>query len=124
MTVKFIPPKINPAVRVAAAVETTELLMAKKLLEASLPGVPVEQGTLYESGRVVPTEHGVAVTFGADDDGDESHAPSNHYVLRQHEDETLAHPNGGHAHWLSTAMHTSRREVATVAAVSLRKALQ
>lgn len=82
----FQPPRTNPAVALHLAVEAAEQAVADAVLDASRPLVPVDQGVLAASGRTVRTEHGVAVTYGKDDDGTKTHAPSNQYAVKQHED--------------------------------------
>jgi len=82
----------------------------KSILKPAQELAPVDTGRMRQSGRIVVHDSGnsavVNVTFGKDDDGDvgfENGAPSNQYVMRQHEDMALNHPRGGQAKFLKTA---------------------
>jgi hypothetical protein len=71
---------------------------AERILESSLPLVPVDTGLMLSSGMVEgPTVSGqeatVLIRYGG-----HGLAP---YTIRQHEDTTLNHPNGGQSHFLS-----------------------
>jgi hypothetical protein len=120
----YTPPKRNAAALMHAAVEAAEHAAAEALLDAAKQLVPVEEGVLKASGRTVRDNTGQAITFGKDDDGDETHAPSNQYAVIQEVDDTLNHPNGGQAHFLETAMHSAREAILTAGAVELKRAFE
>lgn len=124
MAVRFTyrPPVVSPAVLIHAAVEGAADAAASALLDASQPLVPVEDGVLKASGRTVRDGHGVAVTYGRDDDGSDKHAASNVYGVIVHEDLTANHPNGGTAKFLETPMHSAREAIMVAAAVEMKRA--
>lgn len=124
LVVTYTPPKRNAAVAMHAAVELAEEAAAHALLDASQPLVPVEEGVLKASGRVVRDETGQAVTYGKDDDGDGTHAPSNQYAAIQHEDLTLNHPNGGQAKFLETPMHSAHEAILAAGAAEMKRAFE
>lgn len=125
LTIRVTPPKIDARVRLTAAIPAATKAAADVLLDSSKGGVPVEEGVLKASGRVEQDGRGAYITFGRDDDGDEHHAPSNQYVLVQHEDMDLNHPNGGGPKWLELTVHDegTRAKALAEAAVVLRAAL-
>lgn len=122
ITARYVPPKVSSVARLKAGVKPATEAMAEVLLAASKDQVPVDTGALKQSGRVVPLEVGTAVTYGRDDDGDETRngRPTNDYVAIVHEDFTMNHPNGGKSHFLMDPMFTSRREILEAAAEVLR----
>jgi hypothetical protein len=124
ITFTFTPPARNPAAVLLAASELAEEQAAHALLDASQPLVPVEEGVMRASGRVVPGPVGHAVTYGSDEDGSETHAPSNVYTVRQHEDQDLHHPNGGEAKWLEKSMNGAHEAVAVAAAIEMKRAFR
>lgn len=69
---------------------------AEHVLESSLPDVPIDTGLMVSSGMVETKPDGADIRFGG-----HGLAP---YTIRQHEDVTLNHPNGGTHHWLSKAL--------------------
>lgn len=115
---RYVPPKIDARVVVAAAASAAVEAGAELIYKASQPLVPVETGTLKESGKVQMTgPHQARVSYDAvSEDG----YP---YGIRQHEDATLNHPNGGEDHFLSKPFATEGDAVLEAMAVSLRKAL-
>jgi len=118
MSWTFRPPTVEPIARLIASQKITEEAVAHELLALSQPLVPVEEGVLKASGRVVEHDGGFAVTYGLDDDGTDKHAPSNQYAVRQHEDAELHHPNGGQWKFLeqpANAEHGKLREAAMAA---------
>jgi CO/xanthine dehydrogenase Mo-binding subunit len=120
----YTPPKRNAAVAMHAAVEAAEHAAAEALLDAAQQLVPVEEGVLKASGRTVRDNTGQAITFGKDDDGDETHAPSNQYAIPQHEDGSLNHPNGGQWKFLETPMHQAHEAILVAGAVELKRAFE
>jgi hypothetical protein len=121
---RYTPPKVNVAAVIAAAAPLASHAAAEHLLEASRGLVPVEEGVLKASGRVVQDESRAVVTYGRDDDGGDGHAPSNQYVIVQHEDLALNHPNGGSAKFLEVPMNSERDTVAKIVGHELRQALR
>lgn len=118
----YTPPKLNGALLVHAAVSAAEDEAAKAWLDASQQLVPVEEGVLKASGRTMRDSTGVAVTYGKDDDDDGKHAPSNQYVVKQHEDLTLNHPHGGEGKFLEKPMHAAREAILMAGAVEMKRA--
>lgn len=121
---KYTPPKIDARVALAAAGAVGVEAAAQALLDASQPLVPVEEGILKASGRVVGEGLHRSVTYGRDDDGTEHHAPSNQYVVIQHEDGELNHPNGGEDKFLEKPMHSEHDAIAAAMALPLRKVFE
>lgn len=116
VVVRYTPPRVDPALVIAGVKEVAEHAGAEVLLAAAKQLVPEDTGALKESGIVVPSVEGAAVVFSAtnEDDGYD-------YAARQHEDETLNHPNGGQAHYLADPMQTEARAIllAMIAEVKL-----
>lgn len=111
LTVSYRPPAIDPALVIAAVKEVAEDAGAQVLLKAAKDLVPEDTGELKESGIVVPSVHGAAVQFSAVNDEDDYD-----YAGRIHEDETLNHPHGGQAHYLSDPMtHEAAAILAAIA---------
>lgn len=123
LLVSYVPPRVNAALAVHEVLGEAAKAAADVILDASQPGVPVEEGVLKASGRVVPDGISAVITYGHDNDGGADHAPSNQYAIKQHEDMTLNHPNGGGAKWLEQAMHTAGGRAIDAAAATLHKAL-
>lgn len=121
---KYTPPKIDARVALAAAGAIGVRAGAETLLAASQGLVPVEDGVLKASGRVETEGLHAAVTYGRDDDGSEHHAPSNQYVIPQHEDMEFNHPNGGEAKFLEKPMNTEHAAIAADLAAPIRKVFE
>lgn len=129
ISVTYTPPKRNALVVLAAAAELAVDAVANEVLDEAQPNVPVLDGVMKASGRVVPgdvmgglvTAH---VTYGSDDDGTATHAPSNQYVVEQHEDGDLDHPNGGNWKWLEHAMHQAAADARETIAKTIREAFE
>lgn len=120
---KYTPPAVNAVEIMLVATPAAAHAGAQLILDAAQPNVPVDQGVMKASGRVVQEGTHAAITYGRDDDGTATHAPSNQYVVKQHEDAELAHPNGGTFKWLETAMHSEGAHAAEAMAALLRDAL-
>jgi hypothetical protein len=98
--VRYIPPKINAAVRLAVAKDAIEREGARELLVRTLPHVPFDTGTLYASGDYRETINGhAAVTFSAVNEEDHYD-----YAAHVHEDMTADHPHG-ESKFLERTMH-------------------
>lgn len=121
---KYTPPRVDARVELAAAGAVAVEAAAQTLLAASQPLVPVEQGILKASGRVEVDGLHAAVTYGRDDDGTEKHAPSNQYVVPQHESLEFHHPNGGQAKFLEDPMHAEHDAIAAAMGAPLRKVFE
>jgi hypothetical protein len=78
---------------------------AKAILGVSNERIAVAEGIAQKSGRVVRDDATgtVWITYGRDDDGTATHAPSNSYIERIHEDMEMRHPHGGQARFLASA---------------------
>jgi hypothetical protein len=78
---------------------------ARGILAVSNERIPVEAAVAQKSGRVVRDDATgtVWITYGLDNDGTATHAPSNQYIERIHEDVEMKHPHGGQSHFLSSA---------------------
>jgi hypothetical protein len=111
----FEPPLIDVAKLVHGLVEIAETAGAEVLLAASQPLVPVEHGDLRDSGHVEHDGHGAAVVYSATNEAD-----GFNYAAKQHEDESLNHPNGGGAHYLSDPMRTERGGILAAMAAKVR----
>ena len=130
---RYTPPSIDALPVVHAAVEAGVELAAEHLLEAAKKVVPVESGRLQASGRVTPDGLAAVVSFGREDDADllgfDEHdraigsSPSAAYAVKQHEDLTLHHPNGGSGKYLETPMHEEAAAIAAILVASVRKAI-
>lgn len=121
---KYVPPKVNALAVLASAAPAAAQAAAQVILNASQPQVPVEEGVLKASGRTVSEGLTSYITYGRDDDGDSKHAPSNQYAVKQHEDLTLNHPNGGNGKFLEDPMHSEAPAAAMAAAMVLREAFK
>ncbi|MGW8988720.1 minor capsid protein [Streptomyces zhihengii] len=82
------------------------------VLERARAIVPLEEGTLERSGRVVQDELEGAVTFDTV------------YARRQHEELSWRHAPGRQAKYLETPMATERQVVLDLMAVGLRRWLR
>lgn len=131
---RYIPPALDAIPVVAAAAESGVLAAAEHLLTAAQKRVPVESGRLRDSGQVTPTGGAsAAVSFGREDDaeltGFDEHdrakgtSASADYAVKQHEDMTLDHPNGGSAKYLEQPMHEEAATIGELLAGSIRKAI-
>lgn len=116
-------PLIAGVAALAVAVPVALHEGAERILDASQPLVPVEEGILKASGRVEQDGITTVVTYGRDDDGDGTHAPSNQYVIPVHENLEANHPNGGQAKFLEDAASTAALDAMEAVAMSLRAAL-
>lgn len=123
MSFKYTPPAVNAVEVMLVATPLAAKAGAQLILDAAQPNVPVEQGVMKASGRIEAEGNHAVITYGRDDDGTATHAPSNQYVVKQHEDGELNHPNGGNFKWLETAMHSEGEHVAEGIAAILREAL-
>ncbi len=118
LTVRYEPPKRDARLLLAAAKPAATHAGAEVLLAASQPLVPVDTGELLASGRVVDDGESAKVVYDAV-------APDGYpYGIRQHEDLTLNHPNGGQAKFLEAPMHSHGAEVLAAEAAILRAALR
>lgn len=124
VTFTYTPPKRNAGLLVHEAANAAEDAIAAALLDASQPLVPYEEGVLKASGRTGRDALGAFVTYGRDDDGDGKHAPSNQYVLKQHEDKELHHPNGGQSDFLRTPMYAAHEAMLAAGAVEMKVAFE
>lgn len=114
---EYQPPKVNAALLLAAAKPGIEHAAAEVILAASQPLVPVDKGDLKASGRVEDSGIGAAIVYDAA-------SPEGYpYGIKQHEDLTLHHPNGGQAKFLEAPMHSEAAVVAGVLAEGVRAAL-
>lgn len=77
---------------------------ADRILEASYPFVPVETGALISSGTVIKQPEGADIRYG--------NFGAVPYAIRQHEDTTLSHPNGGEHHFLSKPLFEATGDMA------------
>lgn len=74
--------------------KAVSLDIAKTILAASQEEVPVDTGELKLSGEIIETDKGYLVKYSALTDSGYD------YAIRQHEDTSLYHPNGGKAGYL------------------------
>ncbi|HEX4432790.1 MAG TPA: hypothetical protein VHZ96_26190 [Frankiaceae bacterium] len=119
VTVRYVRPRGDALARMAAAKAAGAGAIADKLLENSQPLVPVETETLKKSGHVVELEGGKrAVVYDAVSEED-----GYPYGIKQHEDATLHHPNGGEDHFLSKPMEGHDGEYLAEAAEAMRPLL-
>lgn len=123
--VEYTPPAGDMLAMVAAACELGVESAGKRLLDASLPLVPVgpdtkghKGGTLKASGKSEPDgPRTVKVSYQAI-------APDGYaYGIRQHEDLTLNHPGGGEAKFLEKPMHSEAAAMLEAMAEPLRAIL-
>lgn len=136
VTFTYRRPKIDARPLVAAASVKAVGSAAKQVLDAALEKTPEDTGRLKASGRVEQEGPHAYVTFGRDDDGDTEiggfaedgaatpgrvAAPSNDYVVEQHENYELDHPGGGEAGFLIKPFHSEKEHIAEALAVVLRK---
>lgn len=114
----YTPPKVNAAVVLNAAGAVAVEAGAQMILDASQPLVPVDTGALKASGKVSADGLEAAVSYsGIAPDGFD-------YGIKQHEDGSLHHPNGGQWKYLEQPMHTEAPAVATEMAAIIRKAMK
>jgi hypothetical protein len=115
---RFVAPKIDARVLVAAGAAAGVQVAGKLILDASLPLVPVDSGDLKASGKVEQKgPHAMRISF-------EATSPEGYnYAVRQHEDATLNHPNGGEDHFLSKPLGTEAHAVLEALAAALRVVL-
>jgi hypothetical protein len=114
---RYTPPKVNAAALLAAVAPEATKAAADHLLQASQPLVPVETGELRDSGEVRQEGSKAIVSYDAvAEDG----FP---YGIRQHEDLSLHHPNGGQAKFLEQPMHTEADAMRGIVAAKVAEAL-
>jgi hypothetical protein len=107
---------LAPLVEAAAAEASREV--AEKILADSQGLVPVETGALKDSGKV--TQEGTKATVSYDVVSEEDGYP---YGIRQHEDMSLHHPNGGQAKFLEQPFRADPAAKQALAAAVLRRVL-
>ena len=86
------------------------LAAAEALLKRTLPKVPKLSGDLADSGRVEVEGTQAAVIFDAD------------HAVRQHEDTTLRHHDGGEAKFLESTLKDDQQALLELLADALKKA--
>ena len=89
---------------------------AERILEASMPLVPVDTGLLVSTGIVTPRADGADMRYGG-----HGLAP---YAVIVHEDTTMNHPNGGQHHYLSQPFFEATEAMAARLAADLMTALR
>lgn len=113
--IRYVRPKVESPIRMRAAAAAGAGAIADALLANSQPLVPVDTEDLKKSGRVVELEGSKrAVVYDAT--SPEGYA----YGIKQHEDATLHHPNGGEDHFLSKPMEGHNAEYLGAAAAAMR----
>lgn len=117
-TFRYVAPKIDARLLVAAAAEVAVDAAGNVILAASQPLVPVDTGDLKDSGKVENDgPHKVRVSY-------ERSSPEGYNVaVRQHEDATLNHPGGGEDHFLSKPFATEGHAVLEAMGAVIRAAL-
>ena len=111
---RFVPPKVDARVVLAAAVPVATRAGAEVLLEKSQPLVPVLAGALKASGRVSQDGSKAAVSFeGIVADGYD-------YGARQHEDLSLHHDQGS-AKYLEIPMNSEHDAIRAAVLAELGK---
>lgn len=113
----YTPPAVNAAIALTAAKPGIEHAAAELILTASEPLVPVDTGKLVGTGRVEQGADGASIIYDAV--ADDGYA----YGVRQHEDLSLNHPNGGQAKFLEAPMHSEAPAVAALMAEAVRRVL-
>lgn len=73
---------------VLAAALKGQQILAQNILGESQKLVPVDTGTLQRSGHITTVQNTTIISYNTP------------YALKQHEDPTLKHPNGGEAKYL------------------------
>lgn len=118
VTVRYVRPSGDMLARMAVAKAAGAGAIADALLANSQPLVPVDTEALKKSGRVVELEGSKrAVVYDAE-------SPDGYpYGIRQHEDQTLHHPNGGEAGFLAKPMEGHNAEYLEDAATAMRPLL-
>ena len=111
-----------PAALGAAAFEATDELITVPSKDL----VPVASGVARDSLRtegpvVAPGTVTVYATGGLDTDGSGTHAPSNQYIVRIHEDLALAHPRGGGAKFTELAAMAAAPRLPEAIAEKMRR---
>jgi hypothetical protein len=91
---------------------------AEEVAAEALVQVPRDEEKLAESMEMTPAENGQAITISFGGSG-----PASAYAARQHEDLTLAHPNGGKAKYLEDSMKTHGTKLAENVAEEIRRVL-
>jgi hypothetical protein len=117
-TFRYVPPKIDARLLVAAAAEVAVEAAGNIILAASQPLVPEDTGEMKASGKVERDgPHKVRVAY-------ERSSPEGYNVaIRQHEDSTLHHPGGGESGFLSKPFATEGHAVLEAMAAAVRAAL-
>lgn len=85
---------------------------AERILKISQGEVPIDQGELRDSGRVVADEDGAIIAYDTP------------YAVRQHEDLTLRHPHGGDAKYLERPLSENHELLVRALAEALDQALR
>lgn len=115
LTVRYIPPKVDPRVALHAVVPLATNAGAHVLLAKADPLVPEDTGKLRASGRVTQDGDRAVVSFSAI-------APDGYdYAAIQHERMDFQHEHG-QARYLDQPMHEARTEVFEAVVEVLRKA--
>jgi hypothetical protein len=86
--------------------------LAEGILARSNELVPVDSGELRDSGEVIATDGGFAVTYSAP------------YALTVHEDTSARHPHGGQAKFLEVATMQVEADAAHIAGPAANAALK
>lgn len=93
---------------VTRAAEQGVLEAAHHVLGVSIPLVPVDEGHLVNSGTVEAKGLEAVIGYGK--------GASRQYAVRQHEDHSLRHPNGGQANFLGEPVVSEAGRVAQIIA--------
>jgi hypothetical protein len=89
---------------------------AHELLTRASELVPIEEGTLLRSGRVVTGETGAAVGFGSGGSSD--------YAIPQHERLDYRHDNGRQAKYLEQPHRAMAGEIVTIIGKRVRAVIR
>lgn len=100
------------AAAVRAGVDEGLFEAAEVLLAQAVALVPVEEGTLQNSGTAEVEDGTARVGFNTP------------YARRQHEDLTLRHPGGGEAKFLEKPLNRFGPELEQIAAAAIERHLQ
>lgn len=87
---------------------------AQNILGESQKLVPVDTGTLQESGNVKVNQNALTATISY----------NTPYALKQHEDATLKHPKGGEAKYLERPFNEKKGELENNVGDAVFKALE
>lgn len=122
MSWMFVPPAVNPALRLIAAQKVAEEAVAHELLDLSQPLVPIETEALKQTGRVVEHGGGYAVTYGTDEIVPQHKKSTNDYVEYVHERLDTHHPVG-EAKFLEKPANSEHGKLREAAMAALRASL-